>query len=461
MDAVSYSHADKQKQRIEKIIAQPDSTSGLVSLPSTIASGETITIPAGRTVVHPNLQVDGTLTVDGTLFIPSGGTYSATEVDATVVKQNGNVVANDSAVIHNTGAETKAGVLTLTDGLILQGQNVSPFSGFKNYIINGGFDVWQRGTLGFDVTNGLSGTYCDMYRYANVTGQGTLSLSKSTISYSGQTYTSLKATVSSPLALSGVAYGHYFSIEDKNAKNLVNKEFTISFLMEVNYAGNYSFSIRKINDDGGTTTSFLKLIQCVAGVNKVTITVPADASYISSNSTTGRGLNISIGTYVSTDTSTTEGWQSGNLASISSAYKWITQSGAYINIAQVQLEEGSVATPFEKRPYGLELSLCQRYYEVLGVGYGVAKDASSMVLHFSASPKRIQPTGILLTSALYGESPINITAIGSTASTLAALMNQQAHHNGGYMCLVTGFNSMTANTNASINANLIALLAEL
>ena len=28
-----------------------------------------------------------------------------------------------------------------------------------------------------------------------------------------------------------------------------------------------------------------------------------------------------------------------------------------------QLEEGSVATPFENRPYGLELSLCQRYYQ--------------------------------------------------------------------------------------------------
>lgn len=29
----------------------------------------------------------------------------------------------------------------------------------------------------------------------------------------------------------------------------------------------------------------------------------------------------------------------------------------------VQLEEGSVATPFEQRPYGLELSLCQRYFQ--------------------------------------------------------------------------------------------------
>ena len=31
----------------------------------------------------------------------------------------------------------------------------------------------------------------------------------------------------------------------------------------------------------------------------------------------------------------------------------------------VQLEEGSVATPFELRPIGLELSLCQRYYETI------------------------------------------------------------------------------------------------
>lgn len=39
-----------------------------------------------------------------------------------------------------------------------------------------------------------------------------------------------------------------------------------------------------------------------------------------------------------------------------------TPSGTNTYIRDVQLEEGSVATPFEQRPIGLELSLCQRYY---------------------------------------------------------------------------------------------------
>jgi hypothetical protein len=37
-------------------------------------------------------------------------------------------------------------------------------------------------------------------------------------------------------------------------------------------------------------------------------------------------------------------------------------SGDYIEIADMQLEVGKVATPFEHRSYGEELALCQRYY---------------------------------------------------------------------------------------------------
>ena len=74
MDAVSYSHSAKQAQRIEKFIKDPDSDSGIVTVPKVIGAGESVTVPAGRIAVLPNVQVDGTLNVEGEVFIPSGAT---------------------------------------------------------------------------------------------------------------------------------------------------------------------------------------------------------------------------------------------------------------------------------------------------------------------------------------------------------------------------------------------------
>lgn len=45
------------------------------------------------------------------------------------------------------------------------------------------------------------------------------------------------------------------------------------------------------------------------------------------------------------------------------AYHAWGEAGGYMDIAQVQLEIGEVATEFEYRPIGLELMLCQRYFE--------------------------------------------------------------------------------------------------
>ena len=72
MDAVSYSHADKQKQRIEKFNANPDSNSGIVTVPKVIGAGESVTVPAGRVAVLPNVQVDGEIVVQGEVFVPAG-----------------------------------------------------------------------------------------------------------------------------------------------------------------------------------------------------------------------------------------------------------------------------------------------------------------------------------------------------------------------------------------------------
>lgn len=99
MDIIAFNEAATANERIEKIIANPDSVAGLISVPNLVPTGETITIPAGRTVVHPNLQVDGTLVVDGTLFVPSGGTYTADTVSVDTVNVANNLVFASGAKI--------------------------------------------------------------------------------------------------------------------------------------------------------------------------------------------------------------------------------------------------------------------------------------------------------------------------------------------------------------------------
>lgn len=83
MDAISYAHSAKQEQRIKKFINDPDSTSGIITVPKVIASGENITVPAGRVAVLPNVQVDGTLNVQGEVFIPAGAPLTLTSIKLT------------------------------------------------------------------------------------------------------------------------------------------------------------------------------------------------------------------------------------------------------------------------------------------------------------------------------------------------------------------------------------------
>ena len=70
------------------------------------------------------------------------------------------------------------------------------------------------------------------------------------------------------------------------------------------------------------------------------------------------------------------------------------QSGTF-DIAQVQIEAGPVATPFERRPIGTELALCQRYYEtgtVTEFYQGYVSSATVGVGTRFVVPKRGTPT---------------------------------------------------------------------
>ena len=146
MDAVSYAHSAKQAQRIEKFIENPDSTSGIVTVPKTIASGETVTVPAGRVAVLPNIVVDGTLNIDGEVFIPSG---------SSVDFSNGiKIDGNNIALSIPTAYHLLQGNLSVSNEVITNGFSTTLYTG------NGGAQSINTGVdMATQWGNDVSETY--------------------------------------------------------------------------------------------------------------------------------------------------------------------------------------------------------------------------------------------------------------------------------------------------------------
>jgi hypothetical protein len=84
------------------------------------------------------------------------------------------------------------------------------------------------------------------------------------------------------------------------------------------------------------------------------------------------------------------------------------QNGALMRIAGCQLEPGPVATPFEHRPIGTELALCQRYYfsNISGRPYqfGFGNGSTGWMSGSAGLPQSMRATP---TVVLYGNSGAN------------------------------------------------------
>ena len=125
MDAISYSYADKQAKRIKKFNENPDSASGIVTQPSIIQTGEVVTIPVGRTAVMAHTVINGTVKIDGTMFIPSGAT--TTDIDTKLSTKIDKVISTDNAIVRfdgTTGAVQNSAVTVDDSGNI--GIGVTP-----------------------------------------------------------------------------------------------------------------------------------------------------------------------------------------------------------------------------------------------------------------------------------------------------------------------------------------------
>jgi len=138
---------------------------------------------------------------------------------------------------------------------------------------------------------------------------------------------------------------------------------TLSFWARSSLTGTFGGSLGNVNASRSYPFSYT-----IASANTweyKTVTVAGDTSG-TWNTGNGRGLSITFGLGSGSTYSGTAGaWASANLVQPTGSVPVVGTNGATLYITGVQLEEGTVATPFERRQYGQELALCQRYFQRL------------------------------------------------------------------------------------------------
>lgn len=137
-------------------------------------------------------------------------------------------------------------------------------------------------------------------------------------------------------------------------------DVTLSFWVRSSLTGTFGGSFS--NNLNNRSYPFTYTISSANTWEYKTITIPGDTTGTWSI-TNEAGLKVWFGLGVGSTYSGTAGAWIGSAAfSATGGTSVVGTSGATFYLTGVQLEKGSVATPFEHRHYGTELALCQRYY---------------------------------------------------------------------------------------------------
>jgi hypothetical protein len=239
---------------------------------------------------------------------------------------------------------------------------------FKNRIINGDMRIDQR-NAGASVTPGSGGIYTlDRWVLASSTGSkfsvqrnaGSVTPPAGFSNYLGLTVVSAVT----PGAAEYWALGQ--NIEGFNTGDLAfgsasARAISLSFWVRSSLTGTFGGTLR----NGASNRSY-PFTYSIASANTweyKTLLISGDTTgtWAADNST---GLTVWFGLGVGSSESGTAGaWTGSGYLSATGATSVVATNGATFYITGVQLEAGSVATPFERRSYGQELALCQRYFQ--------------------------------------------------------------------------------------------------
>jgi hypothetical protein len=290
-----------------------------------------------------------------------------------------------------TGASGNFSALTCTtltaSGEITQSNTFNSAStfGFKNRIINGAMMIDQR-NAGASVTPTDAQYTLDrwMFRVSQASklttqqNQGSVTTPTGLLSYLGITSSSSYS----------IASGDFFAvtqrIENFNLSDLgwgtaSASPVTLSFWVRSSLTGTFGGSI--YNGSGNRSYPFTYTISATNTWEQKSVTIAGDTSGTWFANNNGSGMSVNFGLGVGSTYSATAGaWNSSLTFSATGATSVVGTNGATFYITGVQLEKGSTATSFDYRPYGTELALCQRYYQIYQkpVGRGVMNGTTNL-----------------------------------------------------------------------------------
>jgi len=299
------------------------------------------------TALTQSLAKDGQTTP--TANIPLGG-FKITGLGAPTVAGDALAYGSPMGAISGTTG-------TFSGNVQMASANGGQLAGLRNKIINGNMGIFQRGTTAA-TTNGA---YGPADRWLNQANGNVFSTSQGSFVSGDTLYDTGGAQYFTQIAVTSTVSSANYNIVTQRIEDvriLAGQTVIVSFWAKA-ASGTPSIGL-EITQSFGTGGSPSTAVTGTGQAQALTTTWTKYSKTFTVPSINGKTL----GTTANTSYTELNFWIDAGSPTYDTRSGSIGQSSKTVSIAQVQLEIGPVATPFEQRPIGMELALCQRYYEI-------------------------------------------------------------------------------------------------
>lgn len=318
----------------------------------------------------------------------------------------------------------------------------SPF-GFRNIIMNGDMAINQRSntsiTVGSGQANGQAEYLTDRWRCWSAANGNTLAATFERVTDAPEGF---KYSVRATPTVTGTPNSQFYSfiwqgVEYNNIRRLKwgtgqALPLTLSFWVKSSSTGTFSAIV---TNNGNNGMSF-KIWRATYTVNQSntweykTISIVGDTDSTWLNATSDNGVGLFVGLTLGGTTGITtpvNTWDNTTAYNRVGDFNFFSSTSNTWQVTGIQLEIGREATPFDFRPYGTELQLCQRYFEAYTYDTDSLHDRVAMGTGFQSAisktfyvQKRNVPTVSSLNTEIRDGSnqPIAISSIAATKNDI-------------------------------------------